>query len=75
MKTFQEIEKIIKKNRPELENKFGLQKIGIFGSYVRGEQNEESNLDLLVEIKRPAGMIKFLKLENYLSAIYERHVI
>jgi len=38
-------------------------------SYVRGEQNEESDLDLLVEIKRPAGLIKFMKLENYLSLI------
>lgn len=43
--------------------------IGIFGSYVRGEQDENSDLDILVEIERPAGMVKFIKLENYLSHI------
>lgn len=70
MKTFKEIEKLIKKNRKELQKKYGLNKIGIFGSYVKGEQDENSDIDILVEVERPMGLIKFIKLENCLSEIF-----
>ena len=70
MKTFKEIEKLIQKNRKELKQKYGLNKIGIFGSYVKGEQDENSDIDILVEVQRPMGLIKFIKLENYLSEIF-----
>jgi len=69
MKTIKDIELIIKENRKELEEKFGLKAIGIFGSYVRGEQLRDSDIDMLVEIERPMGFIKFIKLENHLSQI------
>lgn len=69
MKTVKDIEIIIKKNRKELEEKFGLKEIGIFGSYVRGGQLQDSDIDILVEIERPMGFIKFIKFENHLSQI------
>ncbi|MBC7321195.1 nucleotidyltransferase family protein [bacterium] len=45
--------------------------IGIFGSYVRGEQREESDIDILVEFEEGAkiGLLKFINLENYLSEL------
>jgi predicted nucleotidyltransferase len=69
MKTIDEIEKIIKKNKIELNEKYGLISIGIFGSYGRGEQNKDSDLDLLVEVRRPMGFVKFIRLENHLSQL------
>ncbi len=69
MKTIDEIEKIIKKNKIELNEKYGLISIGIFGSYGRGEQNTDSDLDLLVEVRRPMGFVKFIRLENHLSQL------
>ncbi|MBW1694255.1 MAG: nucleotidyltransferase family protein [Deltaproteobacteria bacterium] len=69
MKTIKDIEIIIIKNRKELEEKFGLKEIGIFGSYARGDQLQDSDIDILVEIERPMGFIKFIKLENHLSQI------
>jgi predicted nucleotidyltransferase len=69
MKTFKEIEKIIQKNKKELKEKYGLKEIGIFGSYVKGEQDENSDVDMLVEVERPMGFVKFIKLENHLSQI------
>ena len=69
MKTIEDIEKIIKKNKKELNEQYGLISIGIFGSYCRGEQNTESDLDLLVEVKRPMGFVKFIRLENHLSQL------
>lgn len=69
MKTVHDIETIIQKNRKELEAKFGLKTIGIFGSYLKGEQNDSSDVDMLVEVGRPMGFVKFIRLENHLSQI------
>jgi len=69
MRTVNEIEKIIQKNKKELKEQYGLIEIGIFGSYVRGEQDENSDIDILVEVERPMGFVKFIKLENHLSQI------
>ena len=51
-----------------------MRKIGIFGSYVRGDQIQDSDIDILVEIERPMGFIKFIKLENRLSQILDSKV-
>ena len=69
MRAVNEIEKVIQKNKKELKEKYGLIEIGIFGSYVRGEQDENSDIDILVEVERPMGFVKFIKLENRLSQI------
>jgi uncharacterized protein len=69
MKTLIDIEAIIQKNKKELGEKYGLKEIGIFGSYARGDQEENSDIDILVEVERPMGFIKFIKLENHLSQI------
>ena len=37
----------------EFEKKFGVQKIGLFGSYARGEVYEGSDIDIVVELERP----------------------
>ena len=44
-----------------------MQTIGIFGSYVRGEQKKKSDLDILVEFSEPIGLFKFVELEDFLS--------
>jgi len=71
MKTFKEIEKILSQNRKELEQKFGVKEMAVFGSYVRNEQNKESDLDVLIDFKEPIGFLKFIELENYLSDLLE----
>ena len=69
MKNLEEIEKILKHNKKELNEKYGLISIGIFGSYGRGEQYTKSDLDLLVEVRRPMGFVKFIRLENHLTQL------
>ena len=62
---------ILKKNKAELKEKYGVKEIGIFGSYVRGEYKEKSDLDILVEFEEDAkiGLLMFVNLENYLSGL------
>ncbi len=67
MKTKEEILKILKDELPYLKEKYGIKKIGIFGSYSRGEQNIESDVDLLVEFERPIGFFRFLAVEDYIK--------
>jgi len=69
MKTVYEIIEIIKKNKGSLREEYGVKEIGIFGSYIRGEQKEVSDVDILVELEKPIGFVKFLKLEKRISGL------
>ena len=52
-----------------LRVQYGVDRIGLFGSFVRGEQHSGSDIDLLVEFARPVGLFKFMELENQLSEL------
>jgi len=67
MKTLKEIEKILKENKAILAERFKVQEIGIFGSYVRGEQKEKSDVDILVSFYEPISLLKLVSLENFLT--------
>jgi len=62
------IRSVLSLHLPELRRQYGVQSLGLFGSYVRGDQRPGSDLDLLVEFDdRPLSLIEFIALENYLS--------
>src|SRR3990172_4449808 len=67
MKTFEEIKEVIQRHKEDLRKKYGVKEIGIFGSYVKGDQSEGSDLDILVELEKPIGFVKFIRLENDFS--------
>ena len=67
MKRLEEIQEILRQKKPILRERFKVKEIGIFGSFVRGEEKDTSDLDILVELERPVGLIKFVGLQNYLS--------
>ena len=73
-KDFKDIEKILKKSKPLLAEKYKVKDIGIFGSYVRAEQKETSDLDILVEFNDRIGFFKFLELEEYLQELLQVNV-
>jgi hypothetical protein len=53
--------------KPSIKERYKVKTIGIFGSYVKGEEKEESDLDILVEFEDPVSLLRFVELENYLS--------
>ena len=67
MKTKEEVLKILKDEIPHLKEKYGIRKIGLFGSYSRGEQGIESDVDLLVGFEKPIGFFRFLAVEDYIE--------
>lgn len=54
---------------PELRDRYGVISLGVFGSYVRGEQTPDSDLDLLIEFAPSVrfGLLTYCELENTLS--------
>jgi predicted nucleotidyltransferase len=50
-----------------LRQRFAVRALGIFGSYVRGEQTATSDVDVLVEFDETPSLLTFIALENYLS--------
>jgi len=69
MRNIEEIKKKLEELKPVLKNQFKVKSIGIFGSYVRGEEGKESDLDILVDFEEKANLslLDFIRLENYLS--------
>ena len=70
MKTITEIRTLLSGHKNEIVEKYGVKEIGIFGSYLREEQKETSDIDILVEFIRPVGMLTFINLKNYLSDLF-----
>ena len=67
-KNLREIETILKKHKSKLKEKFKVKKIGVFGSYARGEDNGASDVDILVELYEPLGW-EIVDLKDYLEEI------
>ncbi|MEX0660719.1 MAG: nucleotidyltransferase domain-containing protein [Balneolaceae bacterium] len=51
--TTSEIIKYLTVNKPEFERKFGVTKIGLFGSFSQGRNRQGSDIDIVVELKKP----------------------
>jgi len=68
VRTIEEIKEIIRSHDLELKQRFKVKRIAVFGSYARGEQTEDSDVDLLVEFSEPVGFL-FIHLADYLEEI------
>jgi predicted nucleotidyltransferase len=71
MKTLAEIKQILETQKDYLAAEYGVTIVGVFGSYVRGEQRRDSDVDILIELERPAriSLIGLVELEHYLSDV------
>lgn len=64
----------LKRNLTFLERDYCVKNIGIFGSYARGEQTNESDIDVLVEFSKPVGFFHLVRLEDFLSSLLGRKI-
>jgi len=67
MSKLQKFMETLRKNLPYLAEEYHVATLEIFGSYVRREQRKGSDLDILVTFSKPPSLLKFARLENYLS--------
>ncbi len=73
MLTGEQIIKVLREKYPYLAAKYGVKRIGIFGSYAKGMFDEASDVDLIVEFERPIGL-KFIELVEDLEHLLGRKV-
>ena len=67
--------KKLKEIKDYLRKEYGIENIGLFGSLVRNEQNESSDIDLLIEIQAEMlSLIKYMKLKFFLEDVLGRKV-
>jgi len=64
---------VLKSHKNEIKAKYNVKKIGIFGSYAKGQQNEESDVDILVEFQKPS-FDHFMKVSFYLEDLFDKKV-
>ena len=74
VQTKKDVSSILLSHRKEIE-KFGVKRIGIFGSFIKGRQNKKSDVDLLVEFIRGKKNFKnFIYLAFFLEDLLHRKV-
>lgn len=69
MALLDEIRKNIRQHSSILAERYGVSVVGIFGSYVRGEEKTGSDIDLLAEILKPISLLELVGAEIYLSEV------
>jgi uncharacterized protein len=67
MKTLTEIQSLLRSHSADLRSKFKVKSLFIFGSYVRNEQTELSDVDVLIEYTEPISLFWLVDTELYLS--------
>jgi predicted nucleotidyltransferase len=65
--TLAAIKRTLRQHLPVLRERYGVDTLALFGSYVRREERSDSDLDLLVTFDETPGLLKFVELENELS--------
>ena len=69
----EEILNRLRDHKDELRSRFSVRQIGLFGSYVHGEANEGSDIDLLVELEEPT-FDHYLDLKFFLERVFQHPV-
>lgn len=72
--THQNIRKQIRAELPLLRQKYHVKRLGIFGSYARGEERRGSDIDIMVEFSQPVGFFTFVRLEGHLGRLLHKKV-
>ena len=73
-KSSKQVLAILTERQPEIARRFGVKRLALFGSAVRGELRDDSDVDVLVEFDGPATFDGYFRLKDYLEALLGRTV-
>ena len=73
MQDLESVIRVLRRSLPELKDRFSVSKIGVFGSYVKGNQSDNSDLDIYIEFDRVPGL-EFMELTELLENIVQKKV-
>ena len=69
-----QVVRVLRKHRAELNERYNVASLSIFGSVARGEARPDSDVDVLVEFAHPVGLFEFIGLQQYLESLLGRKV-
>jgi predicted nucleotidyltransferase len=64
-----EIKKVLRNYKVVLQDKYHVNTLGLFGSYIQGKQTRGSDLDILVDFTAPISLFEFIDMEEELSKL------
>ncbi len=67
MKTLTQIKAVLTQQKPYLVTKYKVKQLGLFGSWVRGEQRAQSDLDILIDFEEYPSLLTFVGIQEELS--------
>ena len=73
MYTLETIVQTLRQYKPELQKKYPISQLGVFGSYARGEATENSDIDIAVDITGPMGL-SFIAMANEIENLFRTKV-
>lgn len=73
MLTQKKVIQILRNNSSYLKKTYKVNRIGLFGSFAKGIENKDSDVDILVELEKPIGL-EFIKLADYIEDLLGRKV-
>jgi predicted nucleotidyltransferase len=73
MLSTEKVIELLQEKHAYLAAEFGVSKIGLFGSYAKGQSSDTSDVDLFVEFERPIGF-RFIELVDYLENLLGQKV-
>ena len=74
MKNKDEILKTLDELKEELKKKYKVKSIGVFGSVIRGEQRQTSDIDILADFEDDADLFDLMGLELFLEEKFNQKV-
>jgi len=71
MVTKNNVIKVLRNSLPHLNNEYGVKRIGLFGSIMKGQADDKSDVDVVVEFEKPIGL-RFVEFTEYLEQLFGR---
>ena len=71
--TRDDVLKALREHMPEIR-RYGVARLAVFGSFARGEERPDSDVDILVEFSAPVGLFEFVRVQRFLGQVLGRDV-
>lgn len=72
--SFKDMHELLTQHLPQVQLTYGIKSLGVFGSFVREEATESSDLDVLVEFEEAPTFRKYMDLKFFLEDLFGRKV-
>ncbi len=72
MKTLDDIKKILQEHKEDLKERYGISRIGIFGSWAKNKQTHQSDIDILAQFEKPISLLTLVSIELQLKKLLKK---